>query len=248
MPQMRLDPVIMSHVGLLARQVAHDLNNYLSSILGYSSMLTAKLPEGEAVHRYASKIEEAGNEAGGSVERLLTFGRIWTNPASKMPISAAALCEEINRTVQGGFTTPKAEVTQEGGAGTEQLNVDLRQLQLAFEALATNGCEAQEGDGPNRLTLSFAMVEPDALPAEPEAPSPSGKWLQIKLGDPGKGMDAETLEKAVEPGFTTHAGSRRQGLGLPTTLGFLHAHQGMMNIESHLGEGTTVSLWIPVRG
>jgi signal transduction histidine kinase len=240
-------PDDLRKLGLLARQIGHDFNNYLSSILGYATLIKSKSEPDDPRHRYAGMIELAGNEAGASVLRLLTFGRTWTTPASRMPVDIAILQEEICKILQGGANTPVADVEIAHAKEGAKVAIDLRLLQSALEALAANACEAQpEGETP-RIRVAYHCVEESALPTPPVAHAPSGRWFEIAIADPGRGMDAETLAQAALPGFTTHSGARRQGLGLPTALGFAHAHGGAMDIDSAPGKGTTVTLWLPIQ-
>jgi signal transduction histidine kinase len=242
----RQDPEEIRRLGLLARQIAHDMNNSLSSVLGYASLLKGKLDKEDPRHRYSAMIEEAGNQIGDSVSRLLMFGRIWTTPPSLVPVGLDAAQQETAHVLEGGHGTPRAEVESEFAEGKGKLNLDLRGLQSAYEALGQNACEAQPEADPPRIRVRFSLVDQDALPEPPAAQARAGKWLQVQVTDPGKGMDAETLARALEAGFTTHGGARRQGLGLPTVLGFAHVHAGAMAIESAEGEGTTVTLWLPM--
>jgi signal transduction histidine kinase len=231
---------------MLARQIGHDFNNFLESIIGYATQLKTKLPPGEKLHHYAEMIELAGNEAGAAAERLLTFGRSWTVNPSMIPVSIEAIQEEIARVVEMGDGGAPAQVSIERATARGRMAVDLRQMQSAVGAVRANACEAYpEGQTPG-LALQFSVDGGDALPREPVARSNSGKWLHVALSDQGKGMDEETLRQAVEPGFTTHAGARRQGLGLPTAIGFAHAHAGVFDIRSEPDRGTTVLFWLPI--
>lgn len=241
-----INPEEMRRLGLFARQVGHDFNNFLSSILGYASLLRSKLGVDDPRHRYAVMVETAGTEAGETAERLLFFGRLWTLPPSKIPVDLAPLQDQIVRTLEGGQGSPEAEVEAERIEAPGRVLVDLRALQRAMVALATNACEAQAGEETPRLRVRFRLVAMDALPRPPAAHAPSGQWLAITISDPGCGMDPETLAQAPLPGFTTRPGARRQGLGLPIAVGFAHVHGGMLAIESTPGHGTVVTIWLPV--
>lgn len=233
-------------MALLARQVGHDFNNFLSSILGYASLLKSKLEDDEKLHRYAAMIEEAGNQAGASAERLLSYGRAWTLAPSVIPCSIAAFQDEAARIAETGADELGLQVHVERTEVEGRLPVDLRQLQSAIDALRANIADQVTPEGSLVMQMVMEVVGDDALPAEPSEPAPSSKWLQITVRDDGPGMDPETLANSVEPGFTTVKGARRQGLGLPTLMGFAHAHRGMFDIDAAPGEGTTVRLWLPI--
>jgi signal transduction histidine kinase len=245
-PEHSLDPEELARLGLFARQVAHDLNNYLSTILGYASLMSSKMAEDNPHRRYAKMIEQAGNEAGGSVSRLLVFGRIWTSPASRVPLELSTVQQEIAHVLEGESGGQQAEVASELIDTSGRIAIDPHQMQIAFQALAANAREAQSEADPPRIHVRFSLTEHDALPVGSPASSATGKWLEVRIRDEGKGMDSETLSQAMRPGFTTHAGARRQGLGLPTTLGFVHRHGGAIALDSAEGQGTTVTLWLPV--
>ena len=127
-----------------------------------------------------------------------------------------------------------------------RLAVDLRQIQSAIEALRANVVDQMLPDHPLVMQVTMEVVDEQALPEVPPEPAPSGKWFQIAVRDDGPGMDAETLANSVEPGFTTVKGARRQGLGLPTVMGSVHAHRGLFAIDAVPGEGTSVDLWLPI--
>lgn len=233
-------------MALLARQVGHDFNNFLSSILGYASLLKSKLEGEEKLHRYAEMIEEAGNQAGASAERLLAYGRAWTLAPSVIPCSLAALQEEIGRVVESEAETLGIQAHIERTDAAGKLAVDLRQLQAAIEALRANVVDQAMAGHPLVMQVRMEVVGDEALPQPPLEPAPSAKWMQITVRDDGPGMDEEMRAKALEPGFTTVKGARRQGLGLPMVMGFAHAHRGLFAIDSAPGEGTTVKLWLPI--
>ncbi|MBN1477956.1 hypothetical protein JXA47_14470 [Candidatus Sumerlaeota bacterium] len=240
------DPEHLRRIGLLSRTVAHDFNNFLGAILGYSSLLSSRLEPGSAGQRQAGKIEMAANDASAKTSRLLAFGRMWTMPPSRMPLELSLLQEEIIRRLEGGGDQPLAEVHAERTESGAKVAIDPQQLHRGIETIATNACEAQRGAKPPRIDVRFAVVGSSALPTEPAAPSPTGQWFQITISDPGVGMDEETLAQAGEPGFSSHVEVRRQGLGVPIAHGFAHSHGGALQIDSKAGEGTVVTLWLPV--
>ncbi|NUP89899.1 MAG: HAMP domain-containing histidine kinase [Candidatus Sumerlaeia bacterium] len=231
------DPERMRAVGLMARQVAHDFNNFLSSILGYASLLRGKLDLEDPRHRYAKTIETAANDAGLSAERLLTFGRIWTMPPSLIPVDLAAFQEQVVQLMRSTVVEGQSpRVVDHRVEGSGRLAIDLRHLQRAIEALGANACEAQEGARPPSIALQFS-VEEDA----------GKRWVRIAIRDEGCGMAPGVAAQAASPGFTTRGGARRQGLGIATAQGFALMHEGRLAIETEEGKGTTATLWLPIR-
>jgi two-component system, cell cycle sensor histidine kinase and response regulator CckA len=240
------DPDQLRRIGLLSRTVAHDFNNFLGAILGYSSLLSSRLEPGSAGQRQAGKIEMAANDASAKTNNLLAFGRMWTMPPSRMPLEFSLLQEEIAHRLKGGGDQPVAEVHAERIESGVRVAIDPQHLHRGIEAIATNACEAQRGAEPPRIDVRFAVVESSALSVEPPSPSPTDQWFQIIISDPGVGMDEETLAQIGEPGFSSHQDVRHQGLGVPIAHGFAHSHGGALQIDSTAGEGTVVTLWLPV--
>ena len=239
-------PDELEALGLLARQVAHDFNNFLSSILGYATLLKGKLEAGDPRHRYAAMIERAGTEAGAAAERLQMFGRIWTMPPSLIPVELAAFQEEVVHIAEGGPDTICAEVAATRTDAKRRVRVDLRQLRRGVGALTLNAAEAQPKATPPRVDLRFTVVAASDLPEKPAAQAHSAEWLRIEVIDHGEGMAPDVVALAARPGFTTRQGARRQGLGIATAQGFAHAHGGLLEIETELGQGTAARIWLPL--
>jgi CheY-like chemotaxis protein len=129
------------------------------------------------------------------------------------------------------------------GSNLCPIMADRRQLETVLVNLATNARDAMPGGG--RLILS-ADIEtmPDAAPRHSPTLAP-GLYVRLSVTDTGTGMDAETLARAREPFFTTKTLGAGTGLGLSMAQGFVEQSDGTLSIDSHPGEGTTVTLWLP---
>lgn len=219
----------MEAIGQLTGGLAHDLNNYLAVIIGNLDML-AEMPQanGEALSLVEGAI--AGAERGAELTRsLLAFSRRQPLAPRVLDVGAhvRALSKLIDRTI-GERITVELDIPDD----LWRVTVDGAQLDSALVNLANNARDAMpEGGG---LRISARNVS-----------TPDGDRVLIEVADDGVGMDAATQAKAFEPFFSTKPAGHGTGLGLSMVHGFVHQSGGTIAIESHLGRGTIVRLFLP---
>jgi signal transduction histidine kinase/ActR/RegA family two-component response regulator len=230
----------MEAVGQLAGGVAHDFNNLLQIIAGYSDTARAELPMGGEARASLGLVLEAVRRASALVRQLLTLARrqalslegVNLNQAVEalLPMLRPLLGERIN-------------LSAHLGADPACVLADRSQLELILVNLCVNARDAMpEGGG---LTILTERVKPgDACLARVDLPGP-GPYLRLAVTDTGRGMDAETRQRAFEPFFTTKELGAGTGLGLSMVHGLVTQHGGVANIVSELGQGTTVEIVLP---
>ncbi len=228
----------MDAIGKLTGGVAHDINNVLAVVEGNLELALEKVsdPEGNRLIRSALDASERGSKL---THRLLAFAR--RQPLSPTLTDAGALLSgfvDMLRKMLGA----SIEVELIRDANLWLCHVDRNQFENVVLNLAINARDAMPEGG--KLLLRVANVEIDdgyAASAEIDA----GPYICVSATDSGYGMDAATLDRAFEPFFTTKAVGRGTGLGLSMAHGFVKQSGGHIAIESGMGSGTVVSIYLP---
>ncbi|NRF71125.1 PAS domain S-box protein [Aquincola sp. S2] len=235
----------LESVGQLTGGIAHDFNNLLTVIQGNLQVLE-ELPAlagdafGQQLVAAAARASRRGAELTG---KLLAFSRRQVLQPSAVDIGAmlAALAAMLRRTLDQRIT-----IEVHVAPGCPPVLADPGQLESALLNIAINARDAMPDGG----TLHFSAMPRDGLPADlrleldPAGPR-NGAYVAIAIGDTGAGMSDEVRERAFEPFFTTKEAGRGTGLGLSTVYGFVRQSRGVITIDSTLGVGTTLTLYIP---
>src|SRR6266851_3318401 len=231
----------MEAVGQLTGGIAHDFNNLLTGIVGSLDLLQTRLNQGRTdnVARYIDAAMTSANRAAALTHRLLAFAR--RQPLIPKSVDAnqlvVSLEDLLRRTI--GETIDLKIVA----ANDLWLTLcDPNQLESALLNLAINARDAMPGGG--KLTISTANVRLDGVTADTPALSP-GDYICIGVTDTGIGMSAEVAARAFDPFFTTKPIGQGTGLGLSMIYGFARQSNGHVTIDSKLGRGTSVKLYLP---
>jgi signal transduction histidine kinase len=228
----------MEAVGQLTGGIAHDFNNMLAVVVGGVDLARRRLngPRREVLNHLNNAMEGA-TRAAALTRRLLSFAR--SEPLLPERVDARELVggmsDLLDRTL-GERIRLKVDITPESWP----IYVDPHQLENAIVNLAVNARDAMDGTG--RLTLRTRNV---TLAANEVGDVQAGDYVCISVSDTGCGMSPEVLERAFEPFFTTKPVGKGTGLGLSQIFGFAHQSGGEVGIESEVGKGTTVSLYLP---
>ena len=228
-------------VGQLTSGVAHDFNNLLTVVLGNIGFLDRALDQAGITGKARDRLgymKVAADRGAKLTAQLLAFSR-------RLRLEAKPV--DLNETVAG-----MRDLLQSSMGGSVRLEtvlkpalwpalVDATQIELAILNLAINARDAMAVGG--SLTVETANVTLGA-PQRSDAP-PAGQYVMVSVTDTGSGMPPEVLAKAYEPFFTTKPVDKGSGLGLAQVFGFAKQSGGGMRIDSAVGEGTTVSLYLP---
>lgn len=223
-------------MGQLTGGVAHDFNNLLTPIIGSLDLLQRRKVGGEREQRMIDGAMQSADRARTLVQRLLAFAR--RQPLKPEPIDASALIlgmRELIETTLG----PLVALDFDLSAGLPLAVADPHQIEMALLNLSVNARDAMVGGG--HLTLSARQASPRSDQAE-IAP---GSYVVLAVSDTGTGMNDATRKRAIEPFFSTKGIGQGTGLGLSMAHGLASQLGGALTIESVVGEGTTVSLWLP---
>ncbi|GFE86078.1 histidine kinase [Steroidobacter agaridevorans] len=231
----------MEAIGQLTGGVAHDFNNLLTVILGNLDIVQRRSPaDDERLQRAIEHATRGAERAAALTHQLLAFAR--RQPLNPKPTGVnqlvTTLLELIRRTLPEAIT-----VQSRLSAGVGQVSVDPNQMESALLNLAVNARDAMSGKG--TLTISTELVhvsEDEALRLGDLLPGPHAV---ISVADTGIGMSAEVIARAFDPFFTTKPIGQGTGLGLSQVFGFVKQSGGTLKLQSEVGEGTTVKIYLP---
>ncbi|HEY5127715.1 MAG TPA: PAS domain-containing protein, partial [Bradyrhizobium sp.] len=231
----------MEAVGQLTGGIAHDFNNLLTGIVGSLDLLQTRLNQGrtENVARYINAAMTSANRAAALTHRLLAFARRQPLIPKSVDVNQLVVSLEdlLRRTI--GETIDLAIAASDGLWRTL---CDPNQLESALLNLAINARDAMPDGG--RLTIATSNARLDSLAADAPALSP-GDYVCITVADSGVGMSAEVAARAFDPFFTTKPIGQGTGLGLSMIYGFARQSNGHVTIDSRVGQGTSVRLYLP---
>ncbi len=231
----------MEAVGQLTGGIAHDFNNLLTGIVGSLDLLQTRLNQGRTdnVARYINAAMTSANRAAALTHRLLAFAR--RQPLIPKSVDANALVvsleDLLRRTI--GETIDLEIIAADDLWGTL---CDPNQLESALLNLAINARDAMPDGG--RLVIATSNARLDSVTADTPALSP-GEYICIAVTDTGIGMSAEVAARAFDPFFTTKPIGQGTGLGLSMIYGFARQSNGHVTIDSKIGQGTSVKLYLP---
>jgi PAS domain S-box-containing protein len=234
----------LESVGQLTGGIAHDFNNLLTVIQGNLQVLAELPADADALLRRqlvdsAFRASRRGAELTG---KLLAFSR--RQVLQPVDVDAVAmlhsLADMLRRTLD-----QRIRIEVEIPPGGVAVRADPGQLESALLNIAINARDAMPGGGTLRFRGEFCAMLPETVAAEVGAETPADRFVAIAIEDSGSGMSAEARERAFEPFFTTKEAGRGTGLGLSTVYGFARQSRGAVTLESTLGRGTTVTLYLP---
>ncbi|MBI5521494.1 MAG: PAS domain S-box protein [Desulfarculus sp.] len=231
----------MEAIGRLAGGVAHDFNNMLSVIMGYSELLTAALPPGGAPAKYLSQIADAAARSRGITRQLLAFSR-------KQIVEPQP--HVLNELISGTFKTLSHLIGENMVLqlnlmeGLWRVKVDASQVDQILVNLAVNARDAMPQGGKLVIETANVAVEERYRQLHPGCDRP-GDYVLLSVSDTGMGMDRETMRRVFEPFFTTKDVGQGTGLGLATVHGIVTQNQGFVNVYSEPGHGTCFRIYLP---
>lgn len=230
----------MESIGRLAGGVAHDFNNVLSVIIGYSELLLNQIPPDDPVYGKIKAIYDAGSKASALTRQLLAFSRkqllerkvISLNTIIKdfLKIFAKIVGEDIVFTT---YLSPES-CTVEADPG---------QIEQILMNLIVNAKDAMPNGG--EIIIETAVVQLDESYIEKHMEVKPGQYVLLSISDTGEGMDEDVKSKIFDPFFTTKEQGKGTGLGLATVYGIVKQHGGYIYVYSEKNKGTTFKIYLP---
>jgi len=227
----------MDTIGQLTGGVAHDFNNLLMAVLGSLELVRKRLPYDPRVTPLLENAVHGAERGAALTQRMLAFAR-------KQELSLEAV--DLANTVRGMLgllqrsVGPAHRIDLRLPPGLPLVTSDPNQLETALLNLVVNARDAMPEGGV--ITISARPRKSEPATADLDA----GDYIGLVVSDVGEGMDAETLQRATEPFFTTKGVGKGTGLGLSMVHGLAAQSGGQLTVESRKGEGTAVELWLPV--
>jgi len=221
-------------IGRLASGVAHDLNNFLTSILGFLEMVKIEIPEGSPALEDIHGIERVIQKTSILTRQLLGFSR----PKSYSPTTI-----DLRDALNDGFTILRRLVPERISFSLSMpdepvfVNVDASHIEQVLLNLVVNARDALERTENPRISIQLDIQE--------EMPPTGGEYALIRVRDNGAGIDSHHIAKIFEPFFTTKEAGKGTGLGLSIVKSLTEMNGGHVTVESELGKGTAFSIWIP---
>ncbi len=240
----------MEAVGRLAGGVAHDFNNILTAIYGYSDMLRKSMDPRGAEHDFVTEIRRAAARAASLTQQLLAFSRRQEHLPRQVDVNA------LLRNLKPMLERLIGEHVQVGlqlADGLWEVLADPARLEQALVNLAVNGRDAMPHGGSLTVRTANAVMNgssPEARAPVGAAPDGSaeiapGEYVTVTVTDTGVGMDARTQSHLFEPFFTTKDVGKGTGLGLATVYGIVKQSGGSIRFRSEPGRGTAFTLYLP---
>jgi signal transduction histidine kinase len=227
-------------VGTLAGGVAHDFNNILTIIKGHVSLLSGESARPERVRDISATLDRAAQRGTDLVKQLLAFARKSDGSFTSVNVNQQVL--EIVAMLREAFPR-NVSFELDLDRHLPDILADPGQLERVIINLATNARDAMPDGG--KITFSTRREQGGQIPSVASAEKDQ-PHLCLSVGDTGVGMDEVTRQHIFEPFFTTKPKGKGTGLGMPVVYGLMQSHNGVVDVWSEKGKGTTVSLFFPI--
>ena len=227
----------LESLGTLAGGIAHDFNNLLSVIMVNLSLAEEDIKSKNGSLKFLKAAEEASIRAKDLTARLITFSK-GGEPVKRVVSIKDSLKDSVSTSLNGSDIDCKFSIPDE----LSNVNIDQGQIKQAFYNIIINAQEAMAGEGTIRVDCENVTIgENDALTLK------SGKYVKISITDQGAGIPVENLAKIFDPYFSTKEMGevKGMGLGLSSCHSIVENHNGLITVESELGVGTTLSIYLP---
>jgi two-component system, cell cycle sensor histidine kinase and response regulator CckA len=230
----------MESVGRLAGGVAHDFNNMLEVILGHAEFALQKVDPANPIHENLTEILDAARRSADLTRQLLAFAR-------KQTVAPRAL--DLNETIKNMIKMldrmigKQITLSWRPGNNLWTVKMDPSQIDQILANLCVNARDAISDSG--RITIETENYTMDDAFCRAHEGFTPGEYVRLVVGDSGCGMDKETISHVFEPFFTTKEVGLGTGLGLATVYGAVKQNNGFIDVQSLVGLGTTISIFLP---
>ncbi|MCX7824975.1 MAG: PAS domain S-box protein, partial [Verrucomicrobiae bacterium] len=230
----------MESIGRLAGGVAHDFNNILMAIIGYSDMAIKRFAPDDVRRGYVEEVRRAGDRAAALTRQLLAFSRQQILQPRVLDLNE--LVQNLTKMLRR-LIGEDIELTLSLDPTLGCVKADPGQIEQVIMNLAVNARDAMPGGG--QLVIQTANAELDEAYAQSHAEARPGRYVLLAVGDTGCGMTEEVQQHLFEPFFTTKELGKGTGLGLATVYGIVKQSEGFINVYSEVGRGTTLKIYLP---
>ena len=218
----------LAAIGELAANIAHEINNPLTSVLGFASYLAERIPPGEPMREELDLIQEEAGRARDIVRDLLHFSRQREFVPQLTDLNV--VLEQTLTMVRRQGALDAITLVEEYAPGLPPVEVDVPRVKQVFLNLINNAVYVMKDGG--SLTIRSSLV---------------GETVQVEVIDTGTGIPADHLDRIFEPFFTTKPDVSGTGLGLPVSLGIVQSHGGTIEVTSEVGRGSNFVVKLPAK-
>jgi signal transduction histidine kinase/CheY-like chemotaxis protein len=226
-------------IATLAGGIAHEFNNALSAVVGCLELFKLDFLENEKVINDIEYVQPAIDRMSNLTSQLLAYAQGGKYHPQK--VSMNDIVQDTLPTIQHSLDSC-ARIDLDLVPDTVPVDADLLQMQMVFAAVLTNASEAIEGQGSIRIATQNIQIDDSTSQTYPEL-SP-GRYVSLEIEDSGKGMDEKTRQRLFDPFYTTKFQGR--GLGMAAVFGIIRNHCGWIKVDSELGRGTQITVFLPV--
>ena len=227
-------------VGQLAGGVAHDFNNILTAVLGYSDLLLNRLPSDDPNRHAVEEIHRGGKRAASLTRQLLTFSR--RSPMQPRIVDLNSAVENLLPMLER-LAGEDIEFQLDLSPAIGRVRVDPSQFEQIVVNLVVNARDAMPEGGVLRIATERASLSDAETHGVPDVTP--GRFVLLRVADSGTGIPADVMEHMFEPFYTTKEPGRGTGLGLATVYGIVRQHHGFVRARSEEGKGAEFEILIP---
>lgn len=230
----------LAAVGELAAGIAHDFNNIIAVIILYAQMLAHQSQITPYMKDKLDTIQQQGHRAADLIQQILDFSR--QSVLDQRPLLVVPFLQQMVK-LFGRTLRENIDIQLNHGDHFPTIFVDPSRIQQVLMNLAVNARDAMPSGG--RLTISLDEIELAKKETPPVQGMAPGPWVVINFSDTGFGMSPQTISRIYEPFFSTKEVGKGTGLGLSQVYGIMKQHEGYLEVQSVVNEGTTFSLYFP---
>ncbi|RRJ64889.1 sensor histidine kinase [Paenibacillus oralis] len=234
----------LQELGMLTGGIAHNFNNLLTPIQGYSEIILHKLDPKDEIHEYVNEIYEASEKGRSIIEQILVFSRSDSGKGKHAAVNLEELIAETLNLVKP-IISPNIKVIFEKKGGSSAILANKVQVQQVIMNLCNNACHAMKYNG-GVLNVTLENVPVQELgKIQNEAIDTSADYVKFSVSDTGHGMSKDTMSRIFGPFFTTKVAGEGTGLGLFIVYGIIKNHNGFITVDSEVGKGSSFTVYLP---
>ena len=229
----------IASISTLAGGVAHNINNLMGAIIGYTDMLRESLDHNDRAYHYTDRVLAVSQRASDLANDLLTYAKV-----RHSEISSIDMLELLRKMVRlyGSDDQHDVHIDLQAPPSIPKIQADSSQMLQALSNILINSQEVTPDGGTVTISVSTGPLPPDVHNDGFE--SIADTYLIISISDTGPGMDEKTADMVFEPFFTTKK-TVGVGLGLSAAYGIIRKHKGAISVETEPGEGSTFHVYLP---
>ncbi len=231
----------MEAIGTLAGGMAHEFNNILAVVMGTAEMAIKKIGEDDPNRKRIARILRSADRARDLTTKLLTFAR--KEKLDVQVIAVEMLLEDLIDILER-VSKRQAAIRVDYIGDMPGIKADANQMHQALLNICLNALDAMPDGGTIKIACEQVTIDNDHCRDKPFARP--GAYCRISITDTGDGIPEDIMKNIFEPFFTTKERGKGTGLGLSVTLGIIRNHGGHIEVTSHVGEGTTFEIYLPI--